>query len=83
MLREFCITKFASINKPVTLQLGRTTLIIGNNGAGKTAICDAISCLFDYRSAFSQRGRFSGDALLQGTVSKNEGLETVIERELK
>lgn len=83
MLKELTIAKFASIRKPISIPLGRTTLILGDNDTGKTAICDAISCLFDYQSAYSARGRFSEDAFLQGTVVLDDCHEIQVEREFK
>lgn len=85
MLSEVNITKFASIRKPLSLPFGKNTLVLGANDTGKTAICDAISCLFEYQSVFSKsRGRFSGDsALLHGKTVNERGAQTLIEREIK
>lgn len=85
MLSEVTITKFASIRKPLRLPFGKSTLVLGTNAAGKTAICDAISCLFEYQSVFSKsRGRFSGDsAFLQGKTINERGVQALVEREIE
>jgi len=85
MLKDLNIARFASINNPINLSFGRNNLILGANATGKTAICDAISCLFEYKTIFSgPRARFSGDyARLQASnILLNKG-EVKVEREIK
>ena len=85
MLNEITITKYASIRKPITFYFGRTNLIIGSNMTGKTAICDGIRCLHDYKMAFSKSGaRFSGESVLLKGVNLLQNKATVlVEREIE
>ena len=51
MLENISIENYASIKKPVVLNLGKINYIIGDNSSGKSAICQAIELLFDYNAS--------------------------------
>ena len=69
MLKSISIEKYASIKKPVIMELGKINYIVGDNSAGKSAICQAIEILFDYSKAYSPNpASFSGNrCIIQGT----------------
>jgi hypothetical protein len=85
MLTEINIARFASIKQPMRIELGKTTLIQGHGAVGKTAICDAIACLFDYRAAFTaSKARFSGDhVILRATCADAQGTKHDVLREIE
>ncbi len=71
MLKTVSIENYASISRPINIELGKVTFIIGDNEAGKSAICEAIQILFDYSEAYlPNNARFSSDK----TVIKGEFL---------
>lgn len=84
MLREISIARFASIKHPIKLSFGKINLIIGGNGTGKSAICDAIACLFEYKNLFELQGRISGElVLLKAEVVRNQKEKYTLQREIK
>ena len=83
MIKEIHISSIASIRKPITLSFLRNNIIIGNNCSGKTALCDAISCLYEYKSVYSEPARFPGEhVLLKGLNHPPNHKPIHIEREL-
>jgi len=82
MLKIVSIENYASIRKPINLELGRITFLTGANASGKSAICEAIQLLLDYKKAYlSDNVRYSSSkTLLQGKLIDSHKNEMVIKR---
>ncbi|MCL2725236.1 MAG: AAA family ATPase [Polyangiaceae bacterium] len=66
MIRRICASHFRSLGKDVTLDLGDLTVLVGQNGAGKSNMIDALVFLADCM----QIG-------LEGAITKRGGIQTI------